>query len=88
MHKNIKKSFENERKIERCYFATKREREHKTDKKLCASDAQNFRLSASASNFIERTKALVIHITRNSDFSRKSYFLAADGSSHYSEVLL
>ena len=59
MHKNFKKSFENERKIERRSFVTERER--KTNEKLSASSAQNFRLSAereSASNFFERTKAL------------------------------
>ena len=46
MHKNFKKSFENERKIERRSFVTERER--KTAEKLSASasGAQNFRLSA------------------------------------------
>ena len=53
MHKNFKKSFENECKIERRSFVTERERERKTAKKLSASvsGAQNFPLSASAGNF-------------------------------------
>ena len=46
MHKNFKKSFENERKIDRRSFVTERERERKTAEKLSASGAQNFRLSA------------------------------------------
>ena len=48
MHKNFKKSFENERKIERRSFDTERERERKAAEKLSASasGAQNFRLSA------------------------------------------
>ena len=48
MYKNFKKSFENERKIERRSFVTKRERERKTAEKLSASasGAQNFRMSA------------------------------------------
>ena len=48
MHKNFKKSFENERKIERRSFLTERERERKTIEKLSASmsGAQNFRMSA------------------------------------------
>ena len=44
MHKNFKKPFEKQRKIERHSFVTERER--KTAKKLSASGAQNFRLSA------------------------------------------
>ena len=60
MHKNFKKSFENERKIERRSFGTERERERKTAEKLRASGAHNFRLSASASNFFERIKALIL----------------------------
>ena len=60
--KNFKESFENERKIERRSFVTEREREHKTAKKLSASKsgAKKLRLSASANNFFERTKALAI----------------------------
>ena len=48
MHKNFKKSFENERKIERRSFLTERERERKTIEKLSASmsGTQNFRMSA------------------------------------------
>ena len=48
MHKNIKKSFENERRIERHSFVTERERERKTAEKLSArtSGAQNFCMSA------------------------------------------
>ena len=48
MHKNFKKYFENERKIERRSFVTERERERKTAEKLSpsASGAQNFRKSA------------------------------------------
>ena len=46
MHKNFKKSFENERKIERGSFVTERERERKTAEKLSASGVQNFRMSA------------------------------------------
>ena len=50
MHKNFKKSFENERKIERRSFDTEREQERKAAEKLSASasasGAQNFRLSA------------------------------------------
>ena len=60
MHKNFQKSFENERKIEQRSFDT--ERESKAAEKLSASGAQNFRLSAIASNFFERTKALVTSI--------------------------
>ena len=44
MHKNFKKSFENERKIERGSFVTERER--KTAEKLSSSGVQNFRMSA------------------------------------------
>ena len=48
MYKNFKKSFENERKIERRSSVTKRERERKTAEELSASasGAQNFRMSA------------------------------------------
>ena len=48
MHKNFKKSFENERRIERHSFVTERERERKTAEKLSArtSGAQNFCMSA------------------------------------------
>ena len=48
MHKNFKKSFENERKIERHSFVTEREQECKTIEKLSASTsgAQNFRMRA------------------------------------------
>ena len=62
MHKIFKKSFENERKIERRSFATER----KPIKKLSASasGAQNFRLSAERKRkqFFERTKDLVIRV--------------------------
>ena len=44
MRKNFKKSFENERKIERRSFVTERER--KNAEKLSASGAQNFRMIA------------------------------------------
>ena len=65
MHKNLRKSFENERKIERRSFDIERERERKAAEKLnaSASGAQNVRLSASASNFFERTKALLLHFS-------------------------
>ena len=72
MHKNFKKSFENERKIERSSFVTERDRERKTAKKLTASGAQNFRLSLRAEHerkqLFERTKTLV--------FSHVEYLLS------------
>ena len=46
---NLKKSFENERRIERRSFVTERER--KTAKKLSASGAQNSCLSAEREHF-------------------------------------
>ena len=49
MLKNLKKSFENERRIERRSFVTERER--KTAKKLSASGAQNSCLSAEREHF-------------------------------------
>ena len=52
MLRNYKIFFENERKIEQRSFLTKRERERKTFEKL----------SASASKFSERTKALGMDI--------------------------
>ena len=53
MHKTFKKSFENERKIERRSFVAERERERKTAEKLSAraSGAQNFRMSAERKQF-------------------------------------
>ena len=51
MHKNFKKSFENERQIDRRSFVTKRERERKTAEKLSASGAQNFRMSDDRKQF-------------------------------------
>ena len=56
MRKNLKKSFENESKIERRSFVTERKRERKTAEKLSASTsgAQNFCLSAS--NFFSALK--------------------------------
>ena len=48
MHKNFKKSLENERKIERCSFVTIQDQERKTSEKLStsASGAQKFFLNA------------------------------------------
>ena len=48
MHNNFKKSFENERKIERRSLVTERSR--KTAEKLSANGAQNFRRSADIKN--------------------------------------
>ena len=52
MHKNFKKSFENERKIERRSFDTERERGGKGAEKLSSSGAKNFRLSAERKQFL------------------------------------
>ena len=48
MHEIQKKTFENERKIERHSFFIERQQERRTSEKLSASGAQNFRLSASS----------------------------------------
>ena len=60
MAKNYKKSFENERKIERRFLLAERER--KNFEKLSARDGQNYPSErwAQASKFSERTKALTI----------------------------